>query len=75
MEQHPGRHDMAGLGSGGEVVELRTGLQRRDRPETAKRPIRPRHMRLGNSGPAVSHRQLSPGQPRGRPVLQRGLNY
>ena len=74
MERLPGRHDTAGLDLGGEVAELRTGLQRRDRPETAKRPILLHHMRLGNSGPAESHRQLNSGHPRG-PAPQRGFHY
>lgn len=75
MEQRPGRHGRAGSDLDGEAVELRTGLQRKGRPETAKRPIRHRHMRLGNSGPVESLRQLSPGHPRGRPAPQRGFHY
>jgi len=75
MERRPDRHGKAGSGLGGEAVELRTGLQRKDRPETAKRPIHHRHMRLGNSGPAESHRQLNPGRPHGLHAPQRGFHY
>ena len=73
MDQPPGRHGMVDLDLDGEVVGLSTGQQREDRPETVKRLIHPRCIRLGNFGGHESrHRQInSEGHQCGHPVQER----
>ena len=59
MTQPPAHRGMADLGSDGEVAGLHTGQQHKDQPETERRLIRPRCMRLGGLGPEWRHRQIN----------------
>ena len=71
MGQCPGHHGMAGSDLDGEVVGPSTGQRREDQPETAKRLIHHRRMRLGNFGHESRHRQINSEEQCGPPVQER----